>query len=138
MRRVLIVGVVLVTALLLPLAAAARTPATYTSPDCLHLQIRPTEIVFACGDGTYYVNHLSWRSWHKSRATGLGVFHQNDCQPNCATGTFHQRRGRLVLRNRTWCSGLHKYAFKGAYVRYNSPLLGELETTFRILLPLRC
>ena len=138
MRRVGMVGVVLVTALLLLPVAAASARTTYTSPDCQHLRIKPRKIIFACADGAYYVNHLSWQSWHPGRAIGLGLFHQNDCRPNCADGTFHERRGRLVLRKRTWCSGPRKYVFKRAHVNYDGRLLGQRRTAFRLLLPPRC
>jgi hypothetical protein len=100
--------------------------------------MRPEKIIFACGDGAYFADQLSWQSWHTGRAKGLGVFHQDDCRPDCARGTFHERSGRLVLRNRTWCSGLHKYVFKRAHAVYDKPLLGRRRTAFGLVLPKRC
>lgn len=58
-------------------------------------------------------------------AVGTGVFHVNDCDPFCAEGTFHHRKGRLTLRDRVWCSDVGEHFFKKARVRYCRPLLGE-------------
>lgn len=129
---------VVLTALLLPLAAVASAHATYVSPDCRHLQVRPSQILFACADGGFYVDQLIWDSWHLGRARGHGVFHQNDCRPDCAHGTFHERSGRLVLHKRTWCSGLHKYVYKHARAIFDAPMLGRSGESFRLLLPTRC
>jgi hypothetical protein len=54
-----------------------------------HAQIRPAEVVFACGDGNFYATGLSWRHWGESDAEAVGVAHQNDCTPYCAAGHFH-------------------------------------------------
>jgi hypothetical protein len=136
--RVGMVSVLLTAPAVFPLTAAAGGRNTYTSPDCQHLRTRPRHIIFACADSGYYVDHLHWDSWHPWKARGEGVFHENDCRPDCADGTFHARPGRLVLRKRTWCSGLHKYVFKRAHARYTSPLLGNRKASFRLPLPKRC
>jgi hypothetical protein len=138
-RTIAVVGVLAVVAILgtvEPATAGNRT--TYASPDCRHLRIRPAEIVFACADGNYYVDHLSWRSWHPWKAVGYGVFHRNDCRPDCADGTFHRRAGRLVLRKRTWCPARQVYVYRRAHVRYVGPLLGRSRDSFRLLPPTHC
>lgn len=50
---------------------------------------RPSSILFACGDGNFYVSHLHWSNWTASSASAIGVGHQNDCTPYCAAGHFH-------------------------------------------------
>ena len=121
-----------------PATAVAATHVTYTSPDCIHLHVRPTKIVFACGDGNFYASHLTWDRWRVWKAVGEGLFHLNDCRPDCAGGTFHNRRGRIVLRRRIRCTGLHEHVFGRASVTYQRPLLGRTHESFRLLLPPRC
>lgn len=138
MHRAALALLVATISFLYPGTAGAASGVTYTSPDCVHLHVRPSRILFACGDGNYFASHLSWDSWRVMRAVGEGLFHQNDCRPNCADGTFHDRRGRIVLRRRIWCPGLERHVFRHASVTYRRPLLGRIHTAFRLLLPTRC
>jgi hypothetical protein len=127
---------------LLPLLASAGSAAaarrTYSNPDCQRPRIRPANMVFACADHGYYATHLTWMVWHLKHATGEGLFHQNDCDPNCAAGTFHNSRGRIVLRGRTWCGGLHRFVFTRVTAVYWQPLLGRRRTSFKTPPPSRC
>jgi hypothetical protein len=94
-------------------------------------KIRPRAIYFAC-DGGYFVKRLSWRFWLQRKARGHGVYHINDCTPSCAQGTYHLRRGRLILRYRRWCKSLHKYLFRRATAIYNHPYQGKTTQTFGV------
>jgi hypothetical protein len=98
--------------------------------------MEPEHIMFACGDGNFYVNHLHWNSWQRLRATARGVFHFNDCTPDCADGTFHTRRGTLVLRYRLWCPKVGRYVFRRAKVTYDRPWRGMRRESFRLFCPL--
>jgi hypothetical protein len=138
MRRLGLVMAIATTVFVAPTTAVAATHVTYTSPDCIHLHVRPTKIVFACADGNFYATHLTWDSWEVRTAVGEGLFHLNDCRPDCAGGTFHNRRGRIVLRRRVRCAGLHKHVFRHASVTFQRPLLGRTHESFRLLLPPRC
>lgn len=111
--------------LLVPGVATARPPTYVTNRDCQHLRIRPHRILFACADHTYFVRGLEWSRWGPWRAVGTGVFHLNDCDPSCAEGTFHHRRGTLRLSERGACPDMAKHVFKRYRARYNRPLLGE-------------
>lgn len=62
--------------------------------------VRPQSILFACGDGGFYVNHLHWSRWTSASATALGIGHQNDCIPDCARGHFHAYAGVSVRLRR--------------------------------------
>jgi hypothetical protein len=57
----------------------------------------PREVLVACGDGNVRVESLRWETWTASRAVGAGEWQQNDCMPDCATGTFHRYPVRLSL-----------------------------------------
>lgn len=135
LRRIAPLCILVLAAALVPGQATAGHPRTYVTHDCQHVKIRPHRILFACADGGFYVNHLHWRSWHRRRAIGHGVFHQNDCRPDCAGGSFHKRHGRLVLRYRQWCPKIHKFVFKRAKIRYHRPLLGQRRETFHLSCP---
>ena len=103
---------------LAPEPALAGRRATYVT-DCMRARMRPDRIVFACADGNFYADHLEWRLWHVWRAAGRGLFHINDCKPDCANGTFHVRSGRIRLRSRIRCEGIDKYVFDRARIVYD-------------------
>src|SRR3954451_16876218 len=58
---------------------------------------RPSSMLIACGDGSARVVGLRWSSWTTTRAVGSGTWQQNDCQPDCARGRFHDFPVRLEL-----------------------------------------
>ena len=114
--------------------SSAATPRTYVSK-CDHTAIKPAQILFACGDGGFYADHLRWGFWGKYRAHGRGIFHQNDCMPDCARGHFHARRGHITLRGRRWCSGVKQWVFRRALIHFRRPLLGRSEVDFAMPCP---
>lgn len=139
---VIVVQASLVAVLVTPLAgppAAARAPdvadarnrlTTYVMTDCIHLRTTPRRILFACGDGAFYVDHLTWFRWRTWRAIGGGLFHLNDCRPSCAEGRFHTEWGHIWLRNRERCDPPGKFAFQHVRIRYVGRLLGRHRTAF--------
>jgi hypothetical protein len=131
MRRsvAVIISVVALLWPMSPIAEATQSRTTYVMADCLHLRIAPRGIVFACADRNYYVDHLKWTRWHVWRAAGYGLFHQNDCRPNCAEGTFHTTWGFIWLRNRDGCAP-RRFAFQHVRVRYRRRLLGHRVNSF--------
>src|SRR5580704_7872421 len=60
-------------------------------------QVKPSEIILACGDGNSVAQRLHWQKWSHSSASGSGVLHQNNCTPYCAEGTFHDYPARFGL-----------------------------------------
>jgi hypothetical protein len=78
-RRELVV-VAAAGALLGPAPAGASMRSTRALPDCLgHPRVEPKEVVFACADGNFYADHLTWLGWGGPRAVALGTAHLNDC-----------------------------------------------------------
>lgn len=56
--------------------------------DCSSMpQVRPSSYVLACADAGLGLQGLHWTSWAPSLASGYGRFYENDCTPNCASGT---------------------------------------------------
>ena len=69
-----IVSILALAGLLSPSADASRRRTTNVMIDCLHMRTAPTSILFACADGNYYVDHLTWTRWHNWKASGSGLF----------------------------------------------------------------
>jgi hypothetical protein len=134
-RRVALIGTISLLFAWVPLSARAGGN-TSVSGDCRHAQVKPPSIVLVCADDNWYVQHLRWRSWGMLRAFGAGIFHFNDCIPNCASGTFHRRRGELVLRSRHWCRVAHVWVFSVAAITYDRPWHGQTKFTAGLPCPL--
>lgn len=49
------------------------------------------------GDGSLYVTGITWQGWGTGSATGTGTAHADNCNPNCAQGTYHQYPGTITL-----------------------------------------
>lgn len=79
-------------------------------PDCQgKLQVRPSSIVFACGDGGVYATGVSWSKWGTLSATATATMHANDCEPNCAAGHFHTYAAIIVASGTQRCSNVTAY-----------------------------
>jgi len=52
-----------------------------------YMEVRPDQITDS-GDGTGYVKDLVWSDWGSPQATATGTEEINDCNPNCAQGTY--------------------------------------------------
>jgi len=127
-KRVLLLAAVVVAVTgAMPAGNAAPGGRTFVSQDCLHATIAPRQIMFACGDGGFYMTQGRWTSWHRFRAVGSGLFHLNDCTPSCAGGTFHTMRGTIVLHRRERCPDArrHHHVFTRAAIAFVAPLLGH-------------
>jgi hypothetical protein len=49
------------------------------------------------GDGSLYAKDLRWSGWGTATATGRGIAEANNCQPDCAEGTFSAHPVTIVL-----------------------------------------
>lgn len=107
-----------------PAQGGGRRDRTFVLAECGRLRTTPPLIEFGCTGGLY-LDHLSWFRWHRWRAAGGGLFHMNDCRPNCADGTYHTEWGHIWLRNRVRCEPSGRFAFQRVRVRYEGRLLGR-------------
>ena len=57
--------------------------------DCKTPTFEPSGIVLTCGDYGWILEDLHWSSWTATKATAVGTFVYNDCNPNCAQGQHH-------------------------------------------------
>lgn len=135
-RAAVVLAVLFAVSSLMPLVHAGARGRTLVTNNCLHLRYKPRYILFACADGGFYVRQTEWSSWHRFRATGHGVFHQNDCEPSCAGGTFHTVPGRIVLKDRMRCPEQHHYAFDRAVITFDGTLLGRHRVRAGMFCPL--
>jgi hypothetical protein len=135
MRKLVMVGVCMLL-LVGTTSGATAGGSTSVSGDCLHTSIRPSSIILACADANWYVKRLRWRSWDVDRAAGSGVFHFNDCVPNCSAGTFHIRHGRIALTGRRWCRQAHVWVFTRAAIVYDRAWQGHVHLTAWLACPI--
>ena len=79
-------GLVLV---LVMLACSSSTGTEAKVMDCQGIapQVRPSELILACGDGAIRATDLRWTSWSATAARGSGKVGVDDCTPNCAIGS---------------------------------------------------
>ena len=77
----------------------------------------PDRISLASADNTYLVNELDWQRWGADSAEAEGVAIENDCDPNCAEGTFNEDRVKVVVDKRVAC-GYHAEVYSRVRVQY--------------------
>lgn len=135
MRKILVVGGGLLV-LVGPMLGARAGGSTSATGDCLHTSIRPSSIILACADANWFVKRLHWRSWGVDRAAGSGVFHFNDCIPNCSEGTFRFRHGRIALTGRRWCAQTRVWVFTRAAIIYGHAWHGHVRFSAGLACPI--
>jgi hypothetical protein len=75
-------------------ASAVRSVAVY---DCLNKpEVRPGTFDLFC-DGSGYFTRLRWSTWNASTAAAAGVLYVDNCEPNCAQGTWSHRTVDLIF-----------------------------------------
>jgi hypothetical protein len=75
-------------------ASAVASVAVY---DCLNKpEVRPGTFELFC-DGSGYFTRLRWSTWNPSTATATGRLYVDNCEPNCAAGTFSHRTVDLIF-----------------------------------------
>lgn len=94
--------------------------------------VRPSSITIGC-DGSGYLEDVKWSTWNFSSATGTGIFNVDDCQPNCAAGTFYAYPAKIILSNPdfTTTPGYSGWAWNSAVITVTAKQLpgGMSRTT---------
>ena len=62
-----------------------------------HLAVEPRKIVVACADAGIGADDLVWHTWTRTAASAAGEVWENDCMPNCASGTVNHYRASITL-----------------------------------------
>jgi hypothetical protein len=60
-------------------------------------QQKPELVYFACADGNEGIGKIEWSNWEASGARGVGEYFANDCEPDCASGTFEFARVNVAI-----------------------------------------
>lgn len=61
-------------------------------------QVKPKEIILACGDGNTFVSNITWKTWKKNTATGSGTLRWNTCLPEtCSAGIVQTYKAKITL-----------------------------------------
>jgi hypothetical protein len=75
-------------------ASAVPSVAVY---DCSNKpEVRPGTFGLLC-DGSGYFTRLRWSTWNASMATATGVLYLDNCEPNCAQGTWSHQAVDLIF-----------------------------------------
>jgi hypothetical protein len=100
--------VIAVVVLLLAALVPRHAPASpvMALPDCSgKLQTRPSQVIFACGDGNFFAHGLRWTNWGASSTSATGTGQFTDCTPNCAQGKAHSAPIKVIASGRQSCPG---------------------------------
>ncbi len=134
MKRPLTLGALLLVISLVvsaPLALGATSVPRFAGCVGTSQQMRPHSIVFACGDGNFWISNLRWSAWTSASATAIGIGHQNDCKPYCAAGHFHAYPDVSVRLARPESCTRGRYLFTRVTVRFaGEKLPGEKSRQF--------
>ena len=79
------------------LPAGPGVLANCTAPAPQSLAVEPSTIYVACADAGIGARDLVWSSWTASTATAAGDVWENDCTPNCASGTIKLYPASITL-----------------------------------------
>ena len=65
----------------------------------------PNDIIITCADAYMRVEKIQWESWNTVEASGRGVFYENNCNSDCASGRISRQSAFITL------SGIQKDKF---------------------------
>ena len=105
-RSRLLFGVVLL-AVAIAVATADSSDARRVVGDCTKSQVRPATIILACADDNLSLTHLRWKNFGQETAHASGLYHVNDCTPDCAAGRFRSYAVLIVLSDAKSCPDEH-------------------------------
>lgn len=94
---------------------AASQPVYVAAESCTGHSYRPRRVILACADANLYVAALHYSSYGTREARASGVFHLNDCTPDCAGGHFHTYSGSIRMFDVVRCSDGRRYFAKARY-----------------------
>ena len=81
--------------------ASAPTSEQILTWDCETAVYKPESITITCADGGIYLEKIRWNTWDENGATGLGIYSENLCEPNCAEGKRVSAPVNITLSNLT-------------------------------------
>ncbi len=74
------------------------------------MKVQPTQIVNSA-DGSGYVKNLTWSGWGSATARGSGILEIDNCEPDCASGTYSGYPATVTLSGiASYGNGSHGYS----------------------------
>jgi hypothetical protein len=80
---------------------SSPTPEQILTWDCETALYKPESITITCADGGIFVEKIQWSTWGEDGATGIGIYSENLCEPNCGEGRRVNTAVKLTLSNLT-------------------------------------
>jgi hypothetical protein len=90
---------------LLLAAPSLASGRVYGVQSCTKPRVRPTEIIFECGDAGAYMQRIHWRRWGGSIAVGSGTYSEKSCVHSCARGPLISHHATVWLGSIGRCPG---------------------------------
>lgn len=106
-------------------ARSSQAPVYVAAEGCRGHRYMPRRAILACADANLYVTGLRYSSYGSRQAKATGLFHLNDCTPDCAGGRFHKHGGEIRFFDVVACADGHRYF---ARARYSFPGRGGKGT----------
>jgi hypothetical protein len=78
-------------------ASASVTSDVFVSECGYGYSQKPSSITLTCADGGMYIDHITYSSWTSNSANGTGIFNENNCDPDCASGKFIKTKVSLMI-----------------------------------------
>ncbi|HEU4657043.1 MAG TPA: hypothetical protein VFR97_05940 [Capillimicrobium sp.] len=93
-----------------PAVASAQDDLRVFFPgNCERNAYKPSKIVVACADAGFVVKKIRWGAYGDTRAVGAGTARVNDCDPDCAGGTFHSYDAKVTLSRVRQCGDVPQF-----------------------------
>ena len=90
------------------------------------MRTEPARIIVSA-DGSGYLTNLTWSGWGSVTAIGTGTLEADDCNPNCAEGTYTGYPATVTLSDLTpYGNGKQAYA----NMKVSSPSAANTPETF--------
>jgi len=58
---------------------------------------KPSSITLTCADGGMYIDNITFSEWSSNSAKGSGIYYENTCDPDCASGKFIQSKVSIAI-----------------------------------------
>ena len=100
LRALVAAGVVTIVAPFSTGTAGAGTTVSYQHialVSCSSVRlVRPSRYTLGCGNGTYILSHVKWKTWGGARADATAIYTLNTCSPTCAAGTHYSYNAEVI------------------------------------------
>jgi hypothetical protein len=81
-----------------PAVASSGSGQTKIVANCASPSYKPSKVTLTCADANANLIHIHYSTWTASRAAGKATLYANDCNPDCAAGTFTRTPVTFVFK----------------------------------------